>query len=341
MVDAKRLLIGGQSLTLRDTTPADMPDVLGLHHRVFGTAVDEQWFHWKYNLGCGEGVGAWHDGRLVAHCGGFPRHVWHGHVRKHDLQIGDVMVDPQWRGILTRQGPFFHVSNQLYETRLGREKRFHVGFGFPNARALRLGVRSGLSWDTGQVLALQWEGPSKITQGATAGLSRFFWRVSHLSAQSPAFDAIVDGAWRRMQADAQGLVLPERSAAYVRWRFVQQPGAQTIFLALRRPWQKWPVGVAVLSLGTGPQSRMHWLDWIGPPRWMAQACAMCRAEAAAHADGGLMTWASPAVYAVLAQTGVSSQAETARISVAAASDILKSDAEGLNWWLMGGDTDFL
>jgi hypothetical protein len=89
--------------------------------------------------GGGEGVGAWHDGRLVAHCGGLPRNILHQGILQHDLQIGDVMVAPEWRGILTRHGPFFHVSKKFYDSRLGRKNRFHMGFGFPNARHLRLG----------------------------------------------------------------------------------------------------------------------------------------------------------------------------------------------------------
>lgn len=340
MDDTETLLIGGHSMTLRDVTQADMSEVVSLHQRVFGSSVDARWFAWKYGQGGGEGMGAWHEGRLVAHCGGLPRDLLHQGLLQHDLQIGDVMVDPEWRGILTRQGPFVRVSKALYESRLGKNNRFHTGFGFPNARALRLGLKSGLSWDVGQMIALQWNASSESTTKAGSSPSSSLWRVSRLSPQSAEFDSAIDNAWASMRTKTQDLLLGERHAAYVRWRFVMRPEQSSVFLQLRRPWQRKPAGVAVLSQVSAGQPWMQWLDWIGPPDLMAAACAMCRAEAA-HAGSGLTAWASTAVFARLAQTGISAQSEASRISIAAASSFLHTEAAQSNWWFMGGDTDFL
>ncbi|MBK6361585.1 MAG: GNAT family N-acetyltransferase [Comamonadaceae bacterium] len=104
------LHVGGSSLTLRDIAPSDRRAVLDLHTLVFGPDVDERWFTWKYgqapNQGQGQAVGVWCGGDLIAYCGGLPRTLWTNNSGLRALQIGDVMVHPAWRGILTRRGPF-------------------------------------------------------------------------------------------------------------------------------------------------------------------------------------------------------------------------------------------
>ncbi|HOF52620.1 MAG TPA: GNAT family N-acetyltransferase, partial [Rhodoferax sp.] len=116
---AQMLEIAGTVFTLRDVGPSDCTAVLGLHRRVFGSTVDAAWFDWKYRHGGGEAVGLWQGNELVAHCGGTPRTVLHHGRPARDLQIGDVMVAPEWRGVLRRRGPFYHVSERLYSSRLG------------------------------------------------------------------------------------------------------------------------------------------------------------------------------------------------------------------------------
>lgn len=328
-------LIGGQAMTLRDVTPADRADLLALHQRVFGAPVDAAWFDWKYRQGGGEGVGLWRQGQLIAHCGGVPRAIWHAGVRQHDLQIGDVMVAPEWRGILTRRGPFFHVSKRLYDSRLGAGRRFHAGFGFPSARHLQLAVKAGLLWHGGVMTALHWATPAGST-----GLSRWRWHVSPLSPGAATFDATIDLAWERMRKAAPGLSIGERNAAYARWRYTRRPAHEHLFLQLRRPWQRQALGVAVLARATAQQPA-QWLDWIGPLALMPQACTMCRAEAARAGAAGLTAWASRAVLERLADTGMAAQAEVAQIGVPTASDVPAGSVADLDWWFMGGDTDFL
>src|SRR3954447_10889474 len=101
----EEVLIGGEVFQVRDLEPADRAALLVLHVRVFGGAVDEEWFRWKYVGGQGLGTGVWKDGELIAHCGGLPRTLWRGGARTGGIQIGDVMVAAEWRGLLTRRGP--------------------------------------------------------------------------------------------------------------------------------------------------------------------------------------------------------------------------------------------
>jgi hypothetical protein len=337
---ASELVIGGATMTLRNLDPSDRESLLSLHRSVFGTTVDEDWYRWKYLDGQSEGMGVWHEGTLIAHCGGIPRNVLHQGARARDLQIGDVMVAPEWRGVLTRRGPFFHVCDGMYSSRLGVGKRFKMGFGFPSARHFRLAVKAGLSWDAGSIAQLRWSTPLEIGSSGL-GLSAWHWRVDTIEPKAPHFDDDIYRAWSAMLRHVQRLSIGERDAGYVRWRYVDRPAYDPIFLKLRRPWSKHPVGVAVMSRPSASDPVSHWLDWIGPPPLMVVACMMCRIEAARQGAAGLTAWASHAVELALADTGVAEKQEAALIGVPLSSDLAECPVTDLNWWFMGGDTDFL
>lgn len=333
-IGVQALEIAGQAFTLRDVVPADRADVLHLHHRVFGSTVDATWFNWKYRDGSGEAVGLWQGAELVAHCGGVPRAVWHQGRPLQDLQIGDVMVAPEWRGVLTRRGPFFLVSERFYASRLGAGQAFHAGFGFPNERAFRLGDRLGLNWNAGQMEVLTWLGPPSRRLG-------WGWRAEPLHLSDPAFDEAVAHAWAAMKAQTVTYSIGVRDAAYLRWRFGRRPDQAYDFVQVRRPWRRQPDGVAVLARPANSQFCAQWLDWIGPPELLATACRLCRVQVARTGAAGLTTWASPAVANHLAGTGVTQRAVAAVLGMPKASNLTADQLPRLNWWLMGGDTDFL
>ena len=170
-VTSHSVQVGDTTLTLRDMAPDDVTAVLALHEHVFGPGADARWFAWKYGQGLSQGrgraIGAWHDGQLVAYCGGLPRTLRLHNTNLRGLQIGDVMVHPAWRGILSRRGPFFQVSKRFYDSQIGAtdSRPFELGFGFPNERHLRLAVLLGAA-------ARLWaDSISKVEQPARPQLS--------------------------------------------------------------------------------------------------------------------------------------------------------------------------
>lgn len=344
--------VGEYSLTVRDILPGDMAAVLALHTQVFGPEVDAQWFAWKYGPapeqthteGRGQAIGAWHGNALIAFCGGLPRTLWRRNKSLRGMQIGDVMVHPAWRGILTRRGAFFHVSQRFYDSRLGLERThpFQLGFGFPNARHLRLAVMLGLLRDGGAMESLHWS----TSPAAAIGLP-WYWRWQALDPSEAGFDSAVDSAWKSMLAQAGELTLGRRDSAYLRWRYVERPQAVNTptnappryrFFGLRRPWRASFVGVAVLDLRS---TSAHWLDWVGPMQPMPLASAACRLEAARNGATELVAWASPSVAGLLERSGIERRAVCAGLGIPTSSDLNPQDMPRLQWWLMGGDTDFL
>lgn len=325
--------VAGQALHVRALASADRDALVALHRTVFQSDVDAPWHEWKYGAGRGHGSGAWVDGVLVAHCGGIARTLWLAGQPTASLQIGDVMVEPCWRGVLTRRGPFFHASQHFYDTWIGTQEPFQLGFGFPGERHLRLAKMVGLLRDGGGVHALHWSTDSVVK------LPPWSWRWSALDCNSPEFDATINQAWQTMRSLTPLLAIGQRDAEYVRWRFVERPSRQHHFFALHRPWSHQPVGVAVLDLQG--QHAAHWLDWIGPPDLLGLVSRACRHEAARHGRHRLEMWATAAVFQHLSNSGLTHQAEVVRLGIVNTSALNEAATTGLSWWLMGGDTDFL
>lgn len=330
---ARQVEIGGALFQVRDLSPADEDSLLRLHVHVFGPGATQAWYQWKYRVGGGLGSGVWHQGELIAHCGGVPRTLWRQGRRQTGLQIGDVMVAPEWRGILTRRGPFFQASHAFYSAHVGDRFGHSIAYGFPSERHLRLAVTLKLLWSAGPVHALSWD-----VQAADRSGPGWAWSWHSLDPSDRRFDQSVDAAWQRMRAAGAALTLGERDAAYVRWRYCERPGRRCSFFSLRRPWSPTPAGIAVLDIGASP---VQWLDWIGDPAAILAASRACVAEAGRAGAPSLTAWASPVVTQSLQGAEVTSKSVTAWLGIPRASSLAEEDLAGMRWWLMGGDTDFL
>jgi hypothetical protein len=331
---AEEVDVGGTRLHVRDLGPSDRAALLALHTRVFGQPASEDWYRWKYVDGNGLGTGVWHAGELIAHCGGLPRTLWREGRQMGGIQIGDVMVAPEWRGVLTRRGPFFHACDNFYARHVGSQAGHDIGYGFPNLRHMKLAVALKLAWDGGAVHALHWK-----TDGAGAAqLPAWPWRWTELHASERRFDETVDRAWRRMRERASDFTLGERGCRYVRWRYCERPASSSRMFSLRRAWSRDPVGIAVLDFG-GREAQ--WLDWIGEPAAIALASRACVAEAHRNEASSLVAWATAEVTQMLGDDSAFDRGETARLGIPIASALTFDEASQMKWWFMGGDTDFL
>jgi len=325
--------IGTELFQVRDLRAEDQESLLRLHVNVFGPGATPAWYEWKYAAGGGLGSGVWHEGELIAHCGGVPRPLWRQGRRETGIQIGDVMVAPQWRGILSRRGPFFQASRAFYSAHVGERQGHAIAFGFPSERHLRLAVTLKLLWDAGPVHALTWDLQAKANSAPA-----WAWQSHSLDPSDLRFDARVDAAWQRMRGAATALTLGERDARYVRWRFCERPQRRCHFLAVRRPWSRTLAGIAVLDLTSADA---QWLDWIGDPAAIVAASRACIAHAGRAGARSLSAWTSPLVTQSLRTSGVAHQSVIAWLGIPRASSLTEQEVAGMPWWLMGGDTDFL
>lgn len=323
-VGGHRFRIAEMGVAARDTA-----DVLHLFVAAFQQSPSPEWHVWKYAVGGGEAVGLWQeDGRLVAHYAGFPRELrWRGQPVAA-IQIGDVMVAPEVRGLLTRKGPFFQVCWRFFTSRVGAGKKYRLAFGFPNERHLRLGMALDLYHDAGTIRQVSW--PARQTD------LPWNWRWAPLAEE--ALEKSAGCAWHSMARDFSDCVVGVRDAAYVRQRFLNRPDRRYRIFCLRR----WPFGgVEALAVMRIEPAQAELLDVIGP-RSAFPLVAQAAATEAARAGAPMLTaWASPLVQTLCSNSGAEVGGTVAHLAVARASDFAAEEVANAPWWWMGGDTDFL
>ena len=121
---------------------------------------------WKYQGLDTLGGLARRHGRAIAFYGAMPRAIHLFGSPATVVQIGDVMVLPEERGILKRQGPFFLAATSFIERFIGYGKTYPFGFGFPSERAYRLAAHLGLYDKVGELKRVSWPAlqPARATK---------------------------------------------------------------------------------------------------------------------------------------------------------------------------------
>ena len=304
-------------------------EVLRLFADVFGQTPNDCWFDWKYQQGRGKAVGLWNEsGHLVAHYAGIPRTlVWLGKPVE-SVQIGDVMVAPQVRGLMTRKGPFFQVCTRFFDTWVGAEKGYRLAFGFPNQRAMTLGAVLNLYHNAGRIHQLRWPARSKRLAP--------WWRWSPVAENGARLTHHVADAWTAMARESWDIVLGARDLEYLRWRFLDRPDRQYRLFRLSR----WPMGDSTVVVMRFSDGGAELLDVIGSRKTFRAAIQAAIAEATRAGAAELTAWASPTAAALLG--GEAQVVDSgASLAVARASVLSADEVATAKWWWMGGDTDFL
>lgn len=123
---------------IRESTAADAPGVRRLFERVFGTALSEEEWSWKFERDPDGwyGVVGLVDGEIVGNYAGWgARFLLDGQTRLL-YSVGDVATDPTVRRLGGRRGIYREMAAAFYD-RVGREG-VPFCFGFPNPRALHV-----------------------------------------------------------------------------------------------------------------------------------------------------------------------------------------------------------
>ncbi|MBI5275307.1 MAG: GNAT family N-acetyltransferase [Burkholderiales bacterium] len=318
-----------QRWTLHEAHEADDADVLQLFAQVFGYEMTAEHWRWKYAQAPMRGLLLRRQGVAVAFYGGMPREVQGPGRVHHAVQNGDVMVHPGERGMFTRKGAFFSVSDAFLSRHIGPGRTFEFGFGFPNERAFGLPAKLGLYIAGGRMDALRWE---------PASAARASWLVREQPLDATSVESI-GKLWDDMQRDWPALYIPVRDPARWRLRFLQRPGVRYQLLLVRRRLGGRPLAAAVLREHAG---HVEWLDYVGGLPGIALALAAVRRYAAHHGGKPVTAICSSQLTAALAIEGA---------SVAPSGIVVPLRAPEPGWpqpypwqdklWLMGGDSDFL
>lgn len=327
--------IGGEPFLCRALQEGDNTALVKLHQLVFGNAFHPGWQQWKYQTHHNPTLGLWNSqGELIAHCAGIARDLYLQGILCSGLQICDVMVHPQWRGILTRRGPFFWVSRTFYDQHIGKDRSYSVGYGFPSYRHLQLANKLDLLSDAGTIWELTWEqNQGQLTEHP------WHWKALELEEGSTLWSTHLSSAWELMRTHSHSIYLGNRSPKEIDWRYRQHPSHRHYYTALKRPWSKKVRGIAIWRYTD--THTVLWLDWIGLPEDLARAQRMLAHHVLRGQVNKLQTWASELIRLALSRTPYYSEKPVARIGIPNTSWIDLKTLGHQPWWWMAGDTDFL
>jgi GT2 family glycosyltransferase len=301
-------------------------ELLDLFRAAFGYQMNPELWRWKYHAFDTLGALVRHNGRAIAFYGAMPRSIHLFGSPATAVQIGDVMVLPEERGILTRQGPFFLAAAGFLERFVGHGKTFPLAFGFPSERPCRLGVRLGLYDKVGELAQINWP--------ALQARPSYRMRLRPLSTND---SAAVDRLWLEMADALQDQVVGVRDWPYVQRRYMQHPTISYQLYLITSRFTQTPIGIIVIRV---LDDAVELLDIIAPPQRMATLIHCLRR----------LTWnlGKPRTYAWITMQHAHSLAGDTGEIVPTGIVIpynrwtpgISADKVMDRWWLMGGDTDF-
>ena len=303
---------------------------LKLFNQAFGHSMSSEFWKWKYQeaepIGvCARGV----QGDMVAFYGGMPREVLlRGRLIKA-VQIGDVMVHPTHRGILTRQGPFQMVAATFLEQFIGFEKKYLLGFGFPSGKAMALAERLGLYAPVDKMVEMEWK---IIKSKKTENFEYLPINKNHAE--------MVDAIWYQMKGALSNAVVGVRDWRRLLSRYIEHPDKPYKIYLIKQSKKYNPEKMGILILRDWNETGLECVDFIAHPSYFPvlikaacqQALILNRSRIFAwitQSHANKLNYQNPEIHEldVLIPTNIWSPGPP----VAEIKD---------RWFLMGGDTDF-
>lgn len=313
---------------LRWASIHDQNILLSLFITAFGHSMQPNLWTWKYAEACRQGIMAHIAGRAVAYYGGMPRPFWLHGEELAAVQICDVMVAPEVRGILTRRGAFALTAETFLRAQTGPGKPYRLAFGFPTGRAARLGERLGMYARGDTFLEASWWTTDQITH------LPFWLKVEPLHQDNLA---VLDKLWQRMRQSMADYVLPRKDADFFRWRYLEHPlNTYHIYLISQR-WLGRGVGAVVLrdhGIGRG----LELMDFVGRPGVFELSLRAALNIAVQMNRQRVFSWMTSRVVAMLPSPSAQFEISGVYIDPPALKDM--ADRQHDRWWFMGGDTDF-
>lgn len=261
---------------VRDATEADAPGIRRLFEKVFGSALSEEEWRWKF----AQDPDGWYGvvgvagGEIVGHYAGWgARFLLDGEPRLL-YSVGDVATDPAVRG-LGRRGVYRAMTDAFY-ARVGRDG-VPFCYGFPNARALAVSERIVGSRTLFPVRLVQTAVEAFPAPPPDAGAGEFV---------DESFDPLWDAARRRLGH------APVRDRARVNWRFHARP-TRWYRMVWRRQGGEMLAWAALSAAADGTATVVDYLgrepDGSDLPPLFAAAAAEARGFGARH----LAFWETP------------------------------------------------
>lgn len=307
----------------------DQEDLLALFQSAFGHAMPAKLWAWKYANRSNYGVLAHREGKVVAYYGGLPRSLWIEGKMQLGVQICDVMVAPEERGILSRRGAFIQTTFAFLNSKIGPDKTYQIAFGFPSGRHAKLGEKTGFYTAADALLEVEWP----TTQST---MTRFNLRTTTLTLRD---EDNINLLWHAMQQSLADYMLPQKDAQFLKWRYLEHPTQQYITKIVFSRWRRIILGIYVLK-DHGVDQGIELIDLLGIPSTLSTLLQSARNLAADMNRKRLFGWITPAILTWLPNPSASSKITDIYLYDGTPDTPQLAKKLQSKVWLMGGDTDF-
>ena len=304
---------------------------LALFAKIFGQTMSPDFWQRKYGDGRGHSIVVWSGNQLVGHYGGQEREILFKGRQELAVQNGDVMVDIKGRRGMSRKGPYLLMIDTFYERYVGYGKKFLIGFGFPNARAMRVAELSGLYDPVDKIIQLTWSGCGERYSFLNRALDVLEDADEHTRQQ-------INDLWLGMAQDLKQSIVGVRNWKYLKRRYFNCPGKNYHVILVKRRFLGTPIGVFVVRKeGT----ELLFLDIVAPLAHFSELIHHARRLVANFDTQSLRGWITQShqeAFMVEGTEAVETDVVIPGIEWVAGPKL--SDVRD-RWWLMSGDTDFL
>ncbi len=302
----------------------DQDAFLSLFETAFGHAMPSNMWTWKYGHQNNYGVFAHTDNNIIAYYGGLPRQFCLNSKTLSAVQICDVMVAPNMRGILTRKGPFMHTADTFLTTQIGSNKIFHFAFGFPTERAARLGEKSSWYARADAFLEASWSAKNTLPP---------WFKIRPLAADNTE---TVEILWQAMRASLPNHLLPIKDSAFFKWRYQDHP--ERHYPSYVVSWRGTNKIVGIVTLRDhGANLGMEIMDLLAPASRLETLHIAAQKICVRAGRTRLFSWMTPTILSSLPKPD--QHTEVAGVYVTPEYQQM-IEQKHVNCWLMSGDTDF-
>jgi hypothetical protein len=305
----------------------DLALIQPLFAEVFGAPISLEMLQWKYGDGRGVAWTLWNKDVLLLHCGVCQREVLLQGERVRVAQLVDLMAAPKQAGLSLRTSPFAVLMRHILEQLPGPENPDGIAFGFPSARAMRLGEHTGVYCAVDQWVGLEFEAQEVQIGPRAREISSWGWREVNA----------VNTLWFAMQAGLESYVVGVRDMLYLRHRYLEHPDKKYRVLLVESRWRRLPMGMLVISPNN---SEIELLDVICA--WQDMPDVLLAGSRWLHSLNAQSMTLNLTSHFAYQLTALAANCNDTQFRIMANPRSPGPTLKKLErrWWLTGGDTDY-
>jgi len=321
---------GAPKWRLQHFNKCNLEKMLTLFELSFNQKMSQELWKWKYETEQSREICVWEEEALIAHYGGMPRDILFFGQAKTAVQIGDVMVNPKQRGVLTRNGPFCRMTSSFMECFTGYGKPFIISFGFPSERHIKLAEHLGLYAEVGRMVAFFW-----VTKAPRPRLMSHLKVIDHINVHH--YQIHIDRLWMKMAKDLTDAIVGVRDSEYLITRYLKHPEQKYQLILIKQRWTAQAIGVMVLQY---KDDQCDIIDVIAPLSAFPLIVLHARRLATINHCQRVYCQITQAFSRYIAISGFQQDPCTIPVASDIWSDGPSPEVLSNRWWLMTGDMDF-